>query len=167
MIFRYIFQSACQIEKYELQYLCYKTKLIKEFYRGMAQFGSALDWGSRGHGFKSRYSDHKLRWVHTMYALSFLYPFNLRLRKRWNGYKNEHALRAEVCAVKWTIVKYHKLKRHNACAEFLTLVWATAEYHKAISFNLRFFSCGLYPDKNNGTLLFFEHAYIKINIAVF
>lgn len=31
------------------------------FYRGMAQFGSALDWGSRGHGFKSRYSDHKLR----------------------------------------------------------------------------------------------------------
>ncbi len=59
MIFRYIFQSACQIEKYELQYLCYKTKLIKEFYRGMAQFGSALDWGSRGHGFKSRYSDQE------------------------------------------------------------------------------------------------------------
>ena len=27
--------------------------------RGMAQIGSALDWGSRGHGFKSRYSDHK------------------------------------------------------------------------------------------------------------
>lgn len=30
-------------------------------HRGIAQFGSALDWGSRGHGFKSRYSDHKLR----------------------------------------------------------------------------------------------------------
>ena len=60
-IFRYIFQSACQNRKYGLQYLCYKIKLIKEFYRGMAQFGSALDWGSRGHGFKSRYSDHKLR----------------------------------------------------------------------------------------------------------
>lgn len=25
----------------------------------MAQFGSALDWGSRGHGFKSRYSDQE------------------------------------------------------------------------------------------------------------
>lgn len=27
--------------------------------RGIAQFGSALDWGSRGHGFKSRYSDQE------------------------------------------------------------------------------------------------------------
>ena len=49
----------------------YETKQTSIFYRGMAQFGSALDWGSRGHGFKSRYSDHKLRWVHTMYALGF------------------------------------------------------------------------------------------------
>ena len=39
----------------------YETKQTSIFYRGMAQFGSALDWGSRGHGFKSRYSDHKLR----------------------------------------------------------------------------------------------------------
>ena len=39
----------------------YEIKQTSIFYRGMAQFGSALDWGSRGHGFKSRYSDHKLR----------------------------------------------------------------------------------------------------------
>ena len=69
----------------------YKTEQTKVLYRGMAQFGSALDWGSRGHGFKSRYSDHKLRWVHTLYALIFLYPFNLRLRKRWNGYEKKSA----------------------------------------------------------------------------
>ena len=30
----------------------------------MAQFGSALDWGSRGHGFKSRYSDQETRHKH-------------------------------------------------------------------------------------------------------
>ena len=28
-------------------------------YRGVAQFGSVLDWGSRGLGFKSRHSDHR------------------------------------------------------------------------------------------------------------
>ena len=26
--------------------------------RNIAQFGSVLEWGSRGLGFKSRYSDH-------------------------------------------------------------------------------------------------------------
>ena len=26
---------------------------------GVAQFGSVLDWGSRGRGFKSRHSDHQ------------------------------------------------------------------------------------------------------------
>ncbi len=35
----------------------------------MAQFGSALDWGSRGHGFKSRYSDQKTMRVQN--ALAF------------------------------------------------------------------------------------------------
>ena len=30
-------------------------------YRGVAQFGSVLDWGSRGLGFKSRHSDQKKR----------------------------------------------------------------------------------------------------------
>ena len=28
-------------------------------YPGVAQFGSVLDWGSRGRGFKSRHSDQK------------------------------------------------------------------------------------------------------------
>ena len=29
-------------------------------HRGVAQFGSALDWGSSGRRFKSCHSDHKL-----------------------------------------------------------------------------------------------------------
>ena len=31
----------------------------KTEYPGVAQLGSALDWGSRGRGFKSRHSDQK------------------------------------------------------------------------------------------------------------
>ena len=120
----------------------------------MAQFGSALDWGSRGHGFKSRYSDQKTMRVQNALAFFinksrlcnakmsvFVYktaqclcrvfcigmsdseiphytPFNLRLRKRWNGYKNEHALRAEVCAVERATAKYHKLKAQCLCRVF-------------------------------------------------
>ncbi len=34
--------------------VCYNTKVR----RGVAQFGSALDWGSRGRKFKSCRSDH-------------------------------------------------------------------------------------------------------------
>ena len=30
------------------------------FFPGVAQFGSVLDWGSRGRGFKSRHSDHRI-----------------------------------------------------------------------------------------------------------
>ena len=30
------------------------------FYPGVAKFGIALDWGSRGRGFKSRHSDQKI-----------------------------------------------------------------------------------------------------------
>ena len=35
----------------------YNIRVIKT-HPGVAQLGSALDWGSRGRGFKSRHSDH-------------------------------------------------------------------------------------------------------------
>lgn len=40
-----------------MRYNIYRFWQVTEYWRGMAQIGSALDWGSRGHGFKSRYSD--------------------------------------------------------------------------------------------------------------
>ena len=81
----------------------------------MAQFGSALDWGSRGHGFKSRYSDQETMRVQR-HSHSFLnwYEPKAKYHKRIDlrsamqttcacayietDIKNEHAVRAEVCA---------------------------------------------------------------------
>ena len=37
MIFRYIFQSACQNRKYELQYLCYKREQLGNANRRCAE----------------------------------------------------------------------------------------------------------------------------------
>ena len=44
----------------------------KSEYPGVAKFGIALDWGSRGRGFKSRHSDQKTpetRWFQGFFVL--------------------------------------------------------------------------------------------------
>ena len=38
--------------------LCYDNSCSKKLYPGVAQFGSALEWGSRGRWFDSSHSDH-------------------------------------------------------------------------------------------------------------
>ena len=68
-----------------LDRFCGKHK--KSYYRGIAQFGSALDWGSRGHGFKSRYSDH-IRIIRTLSEWErrsdFLFLSNIRISMQRN-----------------------------------------------------------------------------------
>ena len=73
-------QSAFRA-KSGLDRFCGKHK--KSYYRGIAQFGSALDWGSRGHGFKSRYSDQETMRVQN--ALAFLYA-GIAFAECNNGY---------------------------------------------------------------------------------
>ena len=52
------FESSHQILKKGLQ-LGAKCGILNKQFLGMAQIGSALPWGGRGRGFKSRYSDQK------------------------------------------------------------------------------------------------------------
>ena len=42
-----------------------KYDILIKLYLGMAQIGSALPWGGRGRGFKSRYSDQNPSFVRT------------------------------------------------------------------------------------------------------
>ena len=46
------------------------------FFPGVAQFGSVLDWGSRGRGFKSRHSDHQItEFSDSVFFYIFAEPF--------------------------------------------------------------------------------------------
>ena len=59
--------------------------------------------------------------IHCVHSV-FLYPFDLRLRIRQNGYKNEHALRAEVCAVELAIAYVPRSKGTKVVPSFLNCV---------------------------------------------
>ena len=45
------------------------------FFPGVAQFGSVLDWGSRGRGFKSRHSDQVKTLAISTIARAFIFLF--------------------------------------------------------------------------------------------
>ena len=64
------FESSHQILKKGLQ-LGAKCGILNKQFLGMAQIGSALPWGGRGRGFKSRYSDQSSRCTLVHRLLSF------------------------------------------------------------------------------------------------
>ena len=51
-----------------------RGKAILERHRGVAQLGSALDWGSRGRGFKSRQPDDKIARTLSVLAIFVAHP---------------------------------------------------------------------------------------------
>ena len=72
--FKKIENSSCIFLK---SVVSYQSRLTKTKYPGVAKFGIALDWGSRGRRFKSCHSDQKA--LAEMQVLSFLFALeNLR-----------------------------------------------------------------------------------------
>ena len=80
--------------------------------------------------------------MHTLCALSFLYLFDLRLRIRRNEYKNEHALRAEVCAVELAIAYVPRSKGTKVVPRFLNC-HARSEYQNFAEHALRAEVCAV------------------------
>ena len=59
--------------------VCYYTQALGRAskYPGVAKFGIALEWGSRGLEFESRHSDQKAETVSTVSAFFFVMYLNL------------------------------------------------------------------------------------------
>ncbi len=74
-------KRACKIEMTVVSYLPSAMRLA---YPGVAKFGIALEWGSRGRWFESSHSDHKIRQTARGVGLSYFlqYSFCLDARKR-------------------------------------------------------------------------------------